>query len=72
MCLWIAQTTTRRDSADGGTHTQGAERTEKDLRRKKALLCKAHDRQRVEDAVKQLRGRGVRVVHAAPLRVQVA
>lgn len=61
---------TRQGSVNGGTHASGAKRIEGTYG--KALLCKAHDRQRVKDAVKPLRGCGVRVVHAALLRVQVA
>ncbi|KAF1389743.1 hypothetical protein PFLUV_G00076680 [Perca fluviatilis] len=58
---------------EGDAHFR-SETHRKDLKAKKALPCETHDRQRVKDAVKPLRGCGVRVVrvvHAALLRVQV-
>lgn len=62
-------------TADAALVTQGRAQKERNaLKGLKAshFACKAHDRQTVKDAVKSLRRCGVRVVHAALLRVQVA
>lgn len=68
-------------TADAAPVTEGRARKERNAQKglkASHFACEAHDRQTVEDAVKSLRRCGVRVVrvvrvvHAAPLRVQVA
>lgn len=74
MYLCIAPKCTQ-TTPDQTRRAKGRTRTERRALKgltAKALLCTAHDRQRVKDAVQPLRRCGVRVVHAALLRVQVA